>query len=231
MTGKPRILPSEGSMPTRLLLPLVLLALILSTAPARAAGPGPYLEAEGIGSWLNDSRNRTAEGTFNAEFQRERGWGLALGYDLAGAYPEIGSGRLELEAARRRPALKKLDFAEGKLPATGKVAIRSLMCNTIAEYHDPSPWVPYVALGVGYAEVAVSQVSAVGTPFIAASKDRVLAWQAGGGMGIELGDHLTLDVGYRYFATLQPQLQLADGSTFKMEVGSHNLLLGVRLKY
>ncbi|MEJ2690101.1 MAG: outer membrane beta-barrel protein [Deltaproteobacteria bacterium] len=218
-------------MSTRLLSILLLLTLTLFASVSWAATPGPYLEIEGYGTWLNDSKNQTDSGTFNADYDGGPGWGVAVGYDLVDAYPGIGSGRLELEAASRRCTVQNLAFAEGKLPATGTVKVKSLMANTIVEYHHYTIWVPYLALGAGYAEVSVSRVSTVGTPFIASCSSRVFAYQVGTGLGIEINDHLSADIGYRYFATQNPTLELADGSKFKSEFGSHNILLGLRFKY
>lgn len=219
-------------MPKCLLILLLFLGLTLAASPLRAAEPGPYLELEGFGSWLSGSKNLTNAGSFNAEYDgASTGGGVALGYDFAEAYPNIGRGRLELEAASRKNAVKKLAFAEGKLPANGDVTVKSLMVNTIGEYYNGTRWLPYLALGAGYAKVSITQVSTAGTAFIASSSDGVFAYQFGTGLGVELGDHLILDLGYRYFATLRPNLKLTDGSTFKGEVASHNLLLGLRFKY
>lgn len=218
-------------MPLPLLLIVLLLGLTVPAVPAQAAAPGPYLEAEGYGAWLTDSKNRTDGGTFNAEYDGGIGWGLALGYDFAGAFPRIGHGRVELEAASRRNSLKKLEFSEGALSASGDVTVKSLMVNTIVEYKDEKVWIPYLLLGVGYADVSISRVRTAGTDFVSSSSDGVFAYQVGTGLGIGFGDHFTVDIGYRYFGTPRPKLELADGSTFDSEVGSHNLVLGLRFKY
>ena len=188
-------------------------------------------DGEGDGTWLWEIHNQRKAGSFNASSQENPGWGVALGYDLAEAYPTIGPGRRELEAPSRRVPVKNLGFAEATLPASGNVTIKSLMVNTIGEYHNETIWVPYVILGAGYADVSVSQVNAEGAAFIASSSSGVFAYQVGAGLGLELSGHLTLDIGYRYFATLEPELKLADGSKFKSEIASHNLLVGLRLKY
>jgi outer membrane immunogenic protein len=231
MSGETRFISSEGTMPTRLLLILLLLVLIFPASLSWAAAPGPYLEIEGYGAWMSDSKNQTDTGTFNTAYAGGTGWGVALGYDLADAHPALGHGRVELEAASRRNSVKKLSFAEGSLSASGAVKVKSLMANTIVEHHDQTRWVPYLALGAGYAEVSIDRVQTAGTDFIDAGTADVFAYQLGAGVGFELGDHLTLDVGYRYFATLKPKLKLADGSSFKMDLASHNLLVGLRLKY
>jgi opacity protein-like surface antigen len=231
MTSMAIFMTSEGTMPKPLLLILLLLGLTLSASPVQAATSGPYLEVEGYGTWLNDSKNQTDAGTFNSEYDGGAGGGLALGYDFAGAYPEIGRGRVELEAAYRRNSVKNLEFAEGTLSASGDVTVKSLMVNTIVEYKDEKVWIPYLLLGLGYADVSISKVRTEGTNFISSSSDGVFAYQVGAGLGVGLGDHFTLDIGYRYFGTLDPSLELADGSSFDSEIGSHNLVLGLRFKY
>jgi len=154
-----------------------------------------------------------------------------VGYDLLDAHPSLGRGRVELEVASRRSPMDKLEFVEGSLPVSGDLTVNSLMVNTIADYHDNSRLVPYLSIGGGYAEVSIDQVSPLGTPFIASGSDGVLAYQLGAGLGIELGEHLTVDLGYRYFATEKPDFQLADGSKFTSEIVSHNLMVGVRYKF
>lgn len=231
MIGEPCFIPSEGTMPKRLLLIFLLLGLTFFASASWAATSGPYLEVEGYGTWLSDSKNQTDTGTFNTEYGGETGWGLALGYDFANDYPAIGRGRVELEAASRRNSVKKLAFTEGNLSATGDFRVKSLMVNFIVEHHDESIKVPYLVFGAGYAQVSISRVFPANTLFIASSSADVFAYQLGAGLGLAFGDHLTLDVGYRYFATLKPKLELASGSSFKTEIASHNLLVGLRLKY
>jgi len=218
-------------MLSRLLSLLVLLGMILSTSAARATTPGPYLELAGSGTWLADSENQSDTGHFNATYVGGLGGGVALGYDFVDLHPAIGKGRVELEFASRRGSVDTLDFAEGRLPASGDIKITSVMFNTIADYHDNSRLVPYVSFGFGYAEVAIDQISPMGVPFVAASKDGVFACQVGAGLGVELGNHLAVDLGYRYFGSERPKFKLVDGSSFEGQVGSHNVLLGLRYKF
>lgn len=225
------IIPNEATMLTRLPLILILLGLTFSATAARATTPGPYLALEGYGTWLDDSDNQTDAGIFNAGYDGGIGGGVALGYDLVGAYPALGRGRVELEVASRRGTVDKLVYAEGTIPASGELTVNSIMVQTIADYHGNSRLVPYLSIGVGYAEVSIDPVSFGGEPIIASSSDGVLAGQLGAGFGIELGEHLTVDMGYRYFATRRPTFQLANGSNFTNETVSHNLMLGLRFKY
>lgn len=218
-------------MLSRLLSILILWSLMFSASAAWAATPGPYLAVAGYGTWLEESDNQTATGNFNARHLGGGGGGVAVGYDLVDAYPALGRGRVELEVASRRSGLDELDFPEGTLPVSGDITMNSLMFQTCAEYRRKAPLVPYVSIGVGYAEVSIDPISPVGEPFIASSSDGVLACQLGAGVGVELGQHLTVDLGYRYFATRDPKFTLADGSEFTSEIVSHSLLLGLRVKF
>lgn len=233
MSDRSRIIPNEVTMLTRQLSILLLLGLTFSASGAWAKKPGPYLELAGYNTWMETSNNETTKGTVNTTYDAGGGIGgaLALGYDLVDAYPALGRGRVEVELASRKGTVDELKFVDGTIPASGNLKINSVMIQTIAEHHDKSRLVPYLSLGVGYAEVSLDQISPVGIPFIAASSDRVFACQFGAGFGVELGDHLTIDIGYRFFATQKPEFQLTDGSTFKSEIASHNLLLGLRFKY
>ncbi len=230
MSDRSHPIPNEVAMLKRLLSILILLGLTFPAA-AWALTPGPYLELEGYGIWLNDSDNQTDSGNFNLTYDGGIGGGLALGYDLLDSHPKLGRGRVELEVASRKSAVDKLDFVEGSLSASGDLTVTSLMVNTIADYHDHTNLVPYLLLGAGYADVSIDQISPFGTPFIASSSDGVFAYQVGAGLGFMLGDHLTVDIGYRFFGTLKPKFKLADGSSFTSEVASHNLMLGLRYKF
>lgn len=231
MSDRSSIIPNEVTMLTRLLSILILLGLTFFASAAGAATPGPYLTLEGYGTRLDESDNQTDTGIFNATYDGGIGGGVALGYDLAGAYPSLGRGRVELEVASRKSTVDKLVFVEGTIPASGELTVNSIMVQTIADYHGNSRLAPYLSIGVGYAEVSIDQISFAGEPIIAASSDAILAGQLGAGFGIKLGDHLTVDMGYRYFATRKPNFKQADGSNFTSEMVSHNLLVGLRFKY
>ena len=231
MSAQTPLLSHERTRPYWLLAILILLGLSISAAAARAASPGPYLTVEGYGTWLRDSVNQTEEGDFNTTYKAGFGGGLALGYDLLDAHPALGRGRVEVEVASRRGSVDQLEFVEGSLPASGELTMNSLLVNTIADYHKNSRLVPYLSLGGGYAEVSIDQVSPQGVPFISSGSDKVWAYQLGAGLGIMLGDHLAVDLGYRYFGTEKPKFRLADGSNFTCKIVSHNLLVGLRFRF
>ena len=219
-------------MSSRLLVILFFLLLTFSASGAWATEPGPYLELEGYGTWVEKSDNQASDGTiFNATYNGGVGGGLVAGYDFVDAYPRLGRGRLEVELANRRGTVDKLKYVEGSFPVSGNLTMTSIMFTTIADYHRYSPLVPYMSIGVGYAEVSIDQINSSGTPIIASGSDGVFACQLGAGLGIELNERLVVDLGYRFFATQNPEFKLADGSRFISEIASHNVMVGLRLKF
>jgi len=203
--------------------------LLLSTAvPARAQGP--YIGVQGGWVWVEEAENRDDLGQFNLSFDAGTTGAVTLGYDLGERFPNIGKGRLELEGGYRNVDLNKADFADGKVKADGKLKVRSILLNSFAEYRDSDPWRPYVGFGLGYATIDLADATISGTP-LADDKAQVFAWQFGAGVGLVLGDHLTVDFGYRYFGTTDPKFKMADGTKMKSEYASHAALLGLRLTY
>ncbi len=213
-----------------LLLSVALLGLSPAFSLAWAAGPGPYVELQGLGTYVLAGQSDSATGSFNLKYDPGYGGALAIGYDLAEAYPDFGQGRVELEASSRTNTLTKAEFKEGSVAADGEIRVESLLLNTFAEYHRGSNLVPYLGFGLGYARVTMKQATVYGQPF-ADDSAGVLAFQGGLGVGLEVSDHLTFDLGYRFFGTLKPSFKSADGSSFDAKYSSHNALLGLRVRF
>jgi opacity protein-like surface antigen len=63
------------------------------------------------------------------------------------------------------------------------------------------------------------------------SDDAEFAWQLGAGMSFEFTDWLALDTSYRYIDMGQPDLNLNLGGDYELDLGSHDMLFGVRVTY
>ena len=60
----------------------------------------------------------------------------------------------------------------------------------------------------------------------------VLAWQAGAGLALPLTARWTVTVDYRYFATEDPEIDLAGrGGRFTSAYASHNVVGGLRFEF
>lgn len=225
-------------MRTPLLLAGILLALL--STPALAADGGLYFGLHGGAAFLDESENEIDveedDQTFNMDF--DDGWtgGASFGYDLRDIFPEIGTGRIELEAARRENDLEEVEFADSDMEGGGTASVDCLMLNTIGEYRETLPFLPYIGAGAGVARITLDQLT-VGTAFLGGESalvdddDTVFAYQFLGGVACQVAPRLYLDLGYRYFALLEPEFTDATGAKFESEYVSHNVTLGMRVDF
>jgi opacity protein-like surface antigen len=189
-----------------------------------------YLGGHGGLLVVDESRNESAQGRFNLKFDPGTHTGVVLGFDLADSYPNIGTGRMELEASLRQSDAERITFSEGPLPATGKVRVESLLLNTFGEYRESAPWLPYFGVGAGVARVRMENVSVLGETIVD-DEDTVFAWQVGAGLGLQAFRHLAFDLGYRYFQAHQPKFTDSEGVESRARYRAHSVLLGARLMF
>lgn len=217
-------------MNRQLLALLFIVGLGLSAVPALAGDEGPYLALHGGAVFVDEMKNSSASGSFNADLDGGYGAALALGYDLAEEYPKIGKGRLELELGYRSNPLGDVDFSQGKVAGAGDLTVTSLMVNSYVDVRDSLPWIPYGGIGVGVAEVSWDGATVAGALLVDGS-DVVFAYQFVLGTALHLADGLALDFGYRYFGTADPSFTDAGGERIESRYGSHLLLAGVRCTF
>ncbi len=210
---------------------LVLAGLLTLLLPMPTfAASGFYLGAHGGLSIVQGTKNESREGSFNFEFDPGYTALVAVGYNLRDRYPQIGVGRVELEAGYRSNDIDKFEDRDVAVPVQGSIKVQSLMLNTFGEHRRTAPWIPYVGAGIGVARIELERFR-FGDTLIVDDRDTVLAWQAGAGLGLELGRHFALDLGYRFFAAVDPRFHDAAGVPFKSEYHQHQALLGMRLEF
>ncbi len=206
------------------------LLLILWALPLPAADDGYYIGAWGGGVLLDEAKGRGSEGTLNADFEPGYGAGISFGYDLGRQYPEVGQGRLEIEVAQRRNDLDDIEFSDGTAAASGDVTALTVMFNSFADFYQYRPWLPYVGLGLGYAQVSLNDAQVTGGA-LGDDSDGVFAYMAAVGVGYQVTSMVTLDLGYRFLGALDPKFKLADGTTVDWDYDSHSATLGLRVKF
>ncbi len=206
------------------------LLLALAAPDLHAAEGGAYLGLYGGLSLVDGAKNDGATGSFNFDFKTGYAAAVTLGYDLRENYPNIGIGRVEIEAAYRSNRLDEVEFTQTALPTQGDMRVASLMLNTFGEYREVLPLIPYVGGGIGLARVEIDQVR-FGEVLLFDDSNTVFAWQVGGGFGWQLGRFLALDLGYRYFSTVDLRFTGADGERFKSRYDNHTVLLGARIDF
>ncbi|HIJ87020.1 MAG TPA: porin family protein [Desulfuromonadales bacterium] len=208
----------------RLILTICLPFLLCSTALAEHAGP--YIGAFVGGNALMDAKNTDKLGQFSFSFKPNMAGSAVFGWEFAPGNP-VGQGRIELEYTRRSNQLDTVKFVEGRFTGDGDVKADSLLINFFGVYPDKKKWAPYFGVGFGVARIDASNLLVTGQP-LATGSDTVMAYQLGVGVDYSLMKYLTLDLGYRFFATVRPQFVESNGQKFKMDYMNHTVIFGLR---
>jgi opacity protein-like surface antigen len=127
--------------------------------------------------------------------------------------------RLETAVDYRETDNDKLSASGTTTPATGKIKVWDLMANLYLDFQIGHHVHPYLGAGVGGANLDASINGDSG-------HDNVFAYQGIAGIGVDLGSEVILGVQYRYFATLNPQIEAIEA-----EYKTDNLLLSLRHRF
>lgn len=212
-------------MKSRMMFVLCILAVSVFAVPAFAAGP--YLGVEGGVTFLSEA-SFTVAGINTGDLKFDTGYGLGLvgGYDY-------GTWRLEGEFAWRKNDNKEVTSGGETTPLGGDVSSMALMVNGYYDFRMVSPiFVPYLGVGIGGARVSAKVDDPVDGAVID-DDDMVFAYQFAAGVGFVVNPQVTIDLGYKYFATADPEFEIigAGGIKGEAEYGSHNIFLGVRYSF
>lgn len=196
-----------------LVLVVCMMASLLLISTSFAAGP--YMNVQVGGTWLEDA---DVEGIADIEFDTGFNVGVAAGYDF-------GMTRLEAEVVYRENDIDKVEAFGLSLNADGDISALSLMGNAYLDIETGSPVTPYIVAGIGLARVSLNDMKIEGIR-VSDDDDTVFAYQFGGGVAFALNEAMAIDLGYRYFATEDPEF---DGD--EVEYKSHNVSLGLRINF
>jgi opacity protein-like surface antigen len=207
--------------------PLVFMVFLLLTAlavPTFAAGP--YVGIEGGVVFLSDSTLSGPGGSLDLEYKTGFGAGLVGGFDF-------GTYRLEGEFAYRTNDHDQVSAFGLSAPADGDTSSIALMVNGYYDFRMVSPTiVPYVGVGIGGAQVS-AKLGDPGFPSIIDDDDMVFAYQFMAGVGFAVNKQVTIDLGYKYFATADPSFEVigTGGAKLDSEYKSHNVFAGLRYSF
>ena len=201
----------------------IFLLLLSSTV---FAAEGVYISGNAGLSLLRDSTlTDTVPGTTittDAEFESGLNLGLAVGNDF-------GNGRVEIAFDYKSHGLYKFeDWTTGSgnlgdFDGNGDIKTLSAMINGFYDIPLGAPVTPYVGGGVGVARIELDNIVIRGVS-IAGSQDTVFAYQLGVGIGYDIIESTTVDIGYRYFRTANPKFRNTKG-----KYHSHNFILALRV--
>jgi opacity protein-like surface antigen len=231
----------EWKMKRTLLSMLVALASVTLWFSVASAAPSddpkhPYLNVQVGRTLLQDASVRFQNpGFFNDEIEFDSGYNVsaAFGYDY-------GRLRLEVELAHRRNEVNNINNLGRSFRADGDISATSLMLNGYRDFATGSRVVPYLGGGIGVANVSANKVKlfdVTGEVAYIDDDDTVFAYHLATGVAFTLSPTLTLDLGYRFFGTSNPQfdddLALIGIQTngLETEYHSHNISVGLRIKF
>lgn len=219
---------------------LIILAVIATlAAPALCSAapprPGPYVSGF-IGVSVPQNADVTSYDYLTAtsfddrvEFNPGINIGGTAGYDY-------GTIRLEGELSYKHGEIATITDKVNALRlhnADGNIGALALMINAFFDLHNTSPVTPYLGGGIGFASMHLSDtfVAEFGPPIYREDDDSVFAYQAGAGLEVALNRRLSLDLGYRYFATTKARFGANRDITTELEFKSHNAAVGLRVKF
>ena len=213
-------------MKSRMAFVLCIVAVVFFAAPALAAGP--YVGGHAGAVFLSDSTFEAAGISIgDAKFDTGYGLGVVGGYDY-------GTWRLEGEFTYRVNDNKEITSGGITDPVGGDTSSMALMVNAYYDFRTVSPtFVPYLGVGIGGARVAAEVTDPTTATTVIDDSDMVLAYQVAAGVGFVVNKQITIDLGYKYFATADPSFEISGAGGVKLdaEYASHNIFLGLRYSF
>jgi OOP family OmpA-OmpF porin len=160
-----------------------------------------------------------------------------------GGYQILPNLRLEGQIAYRSSKIDniKLKYINvlgvGVKGASGDITSLSFMANAWCDFLHRGSWSPYFGGGVGLAQVSLKDFVLKTAPVVpnapihetlfADDKDSKLAYQFGAGLKYGLNERFIIDLGYRYFATLEPELADVVGNALEVDYSHQSIQLGI----
>lgn len=224
---------------------LLLVLLTLTAGFAEAASPsyktGPYMSGFIGAGIVNDtsvaSENYFTGGIFNDKVEFDPG----IDVGATGGY-NFGYFRLEGELSYKHSSMSDITDQYDYFRfhnVDGDVAALAMMCNGFVDLRNQSPITPYFGGGIGFATIYLSDTFATDTRWglvtrnliYAGDTAPVFAYQVGGGLELALNRVLSLDFGYRYFATTKAKFENSWDSRSELTFRSHNATVGLRVNF
>ncbi len=222
-------------MKNKILIVFIFIFTLLLSAQIFAQGAPyikgtPYISANVGASWLDDSSLTASDIGINvkSDMEFDTGYllGAAIGYDF-------GQFRLEGEFEYRFHDIDKWKDITinginlGDASGDGDVRALSFLVNGFIDFSSDSPLTPYVGVGIGFATIDMNDVE-IEDVSLGDDDDNVFAYQLAAGVAYAVNPYMSLDLGYRYFATSDPEF---DDFEAEGEYGSHNISLAVRYSF
>lgn len=195
----------------------------MSAEAQQRTWPNWYVGIHARMAWVDDTAvNVGGANVGDAEFDNGYGAGASFGY-MPGGEGFWNNTRFELEYSHVRSDFDTI----GGAAIGDDLNVDSYMANAFYDIPTGTAIVPYIGAGAGWASVDID-VPQIGLD----DDDTVFAYQFMGGLGYQPSTvpNTTLTIGYRYFATEDPEFSIG-ATRVDHEVSSHNLEVGARFAF
>jgi outer membrane protein OmpA-like peptidoglycan-associated protein len=220
-----------------LALAIFFVALVVSAGAISAfasPGDGPYIRLEG-GATMPMKVLASGSSGLNFSFKPSVGeiGGAAFGWRLAPV-------RLEIDAdwshagvssihygndAGLGAVVGKPSFSGTTVPVSGSIQNVPVMLNGYFDLVNHTRFEPYVGVGVGFSTVRLHDITANNAMrLINSSAKTTFAFQPIVGANLQVSDHVSVGLQYRYFRSLDPQFTDRAGHRFTINNSAHNVL-------
>lgn len=223
----------------RILASIFLTFIMILPATANADGAGMYLAPKFLMSIQNTgpvSRSWSLAGSGVDEYsQFTLGGALAVGLDLW--QQQMIPLRVEIEFALRGNS-EHTWTEQGRYTSEVKGTWNNstLFANLFWDFHNDSPFTPYIGAGLGIAFNYTGYEATLHNGYKYSADDRFtdLAWNAGAGFSYDINEFLAFDASYRFVGLGYNEIShTIDGVTTKIENEPYNneFMLGLRLSF
>ncbi len=222
---------------------VILLGLVILPGTIKASGNGYFVFSSGLELSQEEIKAPVYFSDIGVRAKTHSGF-LLQG---AGGLYLSDNLRAECEISYRARDLKnfEVDYVNvvgiGLDGGDGDIRCFSAMANAWYDLLLGEKFIPYIGGGIGAARVSLNNFSINTFPIVPGptstetelvdDDDIQFAYQIGAGVGYELSERFIIDLGYRYFATLDPEFTDKGGNKVKIDNAYHNLLLGIKYRF
>ena len=198
----------------RHMIPVLCVVVMVSFTSAAYSEDGLYVGGNiGLGV-LSNSDVSDPMGSATIEYNPGLVLGVAVGY----AFNNL---RVEGEIDWQKNDLDRVEAFGMNASVNGDTSGLTLLLNGYYDFVNNSAFTPFISAGIGYANVSINS-----NDLDADDDDNVFAYQVGAGIAYAVTDSVTVDVKYRYYGAADAGFDGAD-----VEIASHNILAGVRIRF
>ncbi len=219
----------------RFIVACLLSLVLIIPGLARAQNGSPfYISGAGAFSLVQDSEIGSKDAPTDAtlrsadtKLELDSGLGLsaAVGVVLKKRF------RIEFEYGYKNADATAISLntpagANVQFPVAGDLSIHAFMLNGAFDFRNKSRFTPFLGVGIGLAAVDFDNptftTSGVTIP-ASSNSNNVFAYQLFGGVGYWISSQVVAFLGYKYFATADPEFTLT-----RATIDAHNFELGIR---